>query len=137
MIQQSVCNSYKQEVLTGVHFPGDVFKIALYTASAVLNRKTIAYISAHEVVGMGYEPGGRILEGFMAILFNDTATLSFDDVTWPVSSITARGGLIYNSSKGNKSVGVMDFGENVTSTNGPFTVLFPEQSETGALIRLR
>ena len=44
--------------------------------------------------------------------------------------------LIYNSSKTNKAVYVLDFGSDISSTNGAFTVTFPTPGATNGLIRL-
>jgi hypothetical protein len=69
-------------------------------------------------------------------LFGDTAIVDFDNVTWPAASLTARGALIYNYTKGLRSIAVIDFGVNVTSTNGNFTLQFPTPDAVNALIRL-
>ena len=53
-----------------------------------------------------------------------------------VSTITARGALIYNASKANKAVAVLDFGADKTSTTGDFTVQFPINDASSAVIRL-
>jgi hypothetical protein len=49
------------------------------------------------------------------------------------ASVTARCALIYNSSQGNKSIAVLDFGSDKTSTN--FTITMPANTATAALIR--
>jgi hypothetical protein len=35
--------------------------------------------------------------------------------------------LIYNATQGNKAVGVLDFGQDISSFNAPFTVELPAQ----------
>jgi hypothetical protein len=53
---------------------------------------------------------------------------------WPVAGFTARGALLYNASKGNKAIAVLDFGADKTATT-TFTVQMPANSPTSALIR--
>lgn len=124
-ITTAVCNSFKQEILEGVHDSTDTYKIALYTDSATLGASTTAYSATNEVSGTGYSAGGKTLSGFSTGLSGSTAYLTFTDPQWTESTITARGCLIYNSSKSNKAIGVFDFGQNVTSVNGTFTVDLP------------
>jgi hypothetical protein len=61
--------------------------------------------------------------------------LTFSDPLFASSTITARGCLIYNSSKSNKAVAAFDFGADVVSTNGTFTVDLPVAGAS-ALIRI-
>lgn len=124
-ITTAVCNSFKQEILEGVHESTDTYKIALYTDAATLGASTTAYSATNEVSGSGYSAGGLTLSGLSTGLSGSTAYLTFTDPVWSNSTITARGCLIYNSSQSNKSVAVFDFGQNVSSVNGSFTVDFP------------
>jgi hypothetical protein len=124
-ITTAVCNSFKQEILEGVHESTDTYKIALYTDSATLGASTTAYSATNEVSGTGYSAGGLTLSGLSTGLSGSTAYLTFTDPVWSNSTITARGCLIYNSSQSNKAVAVFDFGQNVSSVNGNFTVDFP------------
>lgn len=136
-ITQALCSSFKQQLLKGEHdFDVDVFKIALYTSSATLDAGTTVYSSADEATGVGYTAGGLSLTGTTVSLTGTTAYVDFVDAVWPASTITARGALIYNSSKSNKAVGVLDFGTDKTSTTGDFTVQFPTNDAANALIRL-
>lgn len=134
-ITTAICNSYKQELLEGVHASGDTYKIALFTDSATLDKTTTAYSSTNEVSGTGYDAGGKSLTGFTSGLSTDTAYITFSDPSWTSSTITARGCLIYNSSKSNKAVAVFDFGSNVVSVSGTFTIDFPTAGAS-ALIRI-
>jgi len=124
-ITSAICNSYKQEIIEGVHSSSDVYKIALYTSSATLGATTTAYSSTNEISGTGYSAGGATLSGFTSGLSGSTAYLTFTDVAIANATITARGCLIYNSSKSNKAVAVFDFGSEISSVNGTFTVDFP------------
>src|SRR5262252_1004284 len=98
----TVCNSFKQELLQGVHnFPGDSFKIALYVATAPLGPATTVYLTEGEVTATGYTAGGSLLVNAQVFLDPNsrTAFATFDDATWDNSVIVARGALIYNQSK--------------------------------------
>lgn len=134
-ITTAICNSYKQELLEGVHASGDTYKIALYTDVATLDKATTAYSTTNEVSGAGYTAGGATLTGFSSGLATDTAYITFSDPSWSSSTITARGCLIYNSSKSNKAVAAFDFGSNVVSVSGTFTIDFPTAGAS-ALIRI-
>jgi hypothetical protein len=134
-ITTAICNSYKQEILEGVHASGDTYKIALFTSSATLGAATTAYATTNEVEGTGYTAGGINLANFASGLSGSTAYITFDDASWSNATITARGALIYNSSKSNKAVAVFDFGEDIVSTSGTFTVDLPAAGAS-ALIRI-
>jgi hypothetical protein len=134
-ITQALCNSYKKEALEGVHLAADVYKIALFTSTATLDKTTTAYATTNEVVGTGYTAGGATLSGYTTALTGDVANLTWTDPTWPSATITARGALVYNTSRSNKAVMVIDFGADITSTNGLFTVDLPATGAS-ALIRI-
>jgi hypothetical protein len=134
-ITSALCNSYKQEILEGVHASGDTYKIALYTSSASLSAATTAYSATNEASGTGYDAGGKVLSGLSTGLSGSTAYLTFSDPVWLDATITARGCLIYNSSKSNKAVAVFDFGSDIISVNGTFTVDLPAAGSS-ALIRV-
>lgn len=136
-ITQALCNSFKQELLAmAPHEATDVFKIALFTAAASLSKATTAYSTANESSGTGYVAGGAVLASFSATLDGDVAIIDFADPTWANSTITARGALIYNSSRSNKAVAVIDFGSDITSTNGTFTVTLPAPAAATGLIKI-
>lgn len=136
-ITTAVCNSYKQEIMQGVHASADTYKIALYTNVATLGKTTTVYSTTNEVAGTGYTAGGATLAGLNITLSGDTAVLDFTtDPSWPTASITARGALIYNSSKGNKAVAAFDFGSDITSTNGTFTAQLPAPDAANGLVRI-
>ena len=132
-IVQTQTTSFKKELYQAVHdFTTDTFKIALYTASADLNAATTAYSATNEVSGSGYSAGGVVLTGVVLGSSDYTAYVNFDNVVFG-ASVTARCALIYNSSKSNKSVAVLDFGSDKTSAS--FTVTMPSTTATTALIR--
>ena len=136
-IVHGICDSYKQEILRGIHTDTDTYMIALYDATATLDNTTTVYTTVGEVTGTGYTAGGQALTGFSVTLSGSTAILDFTtDPVWPSATITARGALIYNASKGNRAVMVIDFGADQTSTNGNFTVQFPVPDAVNGLIRI-
>lgn len=134
-ITQAVCNSWKGDILSGLHQPADVYKIALYTSAATLDKTTTVYTTSNEVVGTGYSAGGATLGTLTIAQTGDTWYWSWPDPTWPASTITARGALVYNSTRANAAVCVLDFGANITSTAGTFTVDLPAAGAT-ALLRV-
>lgn len=140
-IIQSMCTSFKQEVMQGVHnlnaVGGDTFKLALYTSNAVLTPATTIYSPLNEVPASGtYVAGGGVLTNGGVLSSLTTAYAGFLDISFTSASITAFGALIYNSSRGNKAVAVINFGANKTSLNSTFTVRFPPYNATSAIIRI-
>ena len=137
-ITAAITNSYKVELLSGIHLAADTYKIALFTSAATLSKSTTAYAATNEVAnGNGYTTGGATLAGFTTALDTDTAVLDWTtDPTWPAATITARGALIYNSTRSNKAVAVLDFGADIASTNGTFTVTFPAATAAAGLVRI-
>jgi len=145
-ITQAMCTSFKVDLLNGIHAFGttvaragttaDTMYMALYTSSATLDATTTAYSATNEVSGTGYVAGGQALTTVAPTSSGTTAYLDFDDETWTSSTITARGALIYNSDQSNKSVAVLDFGADKTSTAGDFTVVFPTADASNAIIRI-
>ena len=132
-ILQTQTTSFKTELYTGVHnLSTDTLKIALYTANADLNEATTVYTTTAEVTGTGYTAGGVTLTGVTINSSGFTAYVDFDNVVFN-ASVTARCALIYNASQGNKSIAVLDFGSDKTSTN--FTITMPANTASAALIR--
>ena len=137
MITQAMCSSFKQQILLAEHdMDTDVLKIALYTSLATLSAATTVYSTSDEVVGTGYTAGGNTLTSPTVSLSGTTAFVDFADTSWTTATITSRGALIYNSSKSNKAVAVLDFGSDKTSTAGTFTVQFPANDATNAIVRI-
>lgn len=136
-ITQAMCSSFKQQILLGEHdLDTDVIKLALYTSAATLSAATTAYTTSDEVVGTGYTAGGNTLTGATVSLSGTTAYVDFSDTTWSTATITARGALMYNSSKSNKAIAVLDFGADKTSTAGDFTVQMPTNDASSAIVRI-
>ena len=133
-IVQTQTTSFKKELYQGIHdLSTDTIKIALYTAFANLNESTTAYSSANEVVASGYTAGGEIMTGASINSDDYTAYVNWNNVSW-TAAVTARCALIYNVTQGNKSIAVLDFGSDKTSTT-TFLITMPANTSTAALIR--
>lgn len=134
-IVQTLTTSFKKESWQAVHdLTVDTLKLALYTGSATLNADTTVYTVTNEVSGGGYSAGGVTLTGATISTDGTTVYVDFDDAVWSPASFTARGALIYNFSKGNKSIAVLDFGADKTAVN-TFTVQMPVNSSSTAVLR--
>jgi len=133
-IVQGQTTSFKQELYQAVHnLSTDTIKMALYTGAASLTLDISVYTTSNEVVASGYTAGGNTLTGVTINTANNTAYVNFANTSW-TSALTARCALIYNASKGNKSIAVIDFGSDKTSTT-TFLVTMPANTSTTALIR--
>ena len=137
MITAGLTTSFKKEVLLGVHdLVNDVLKIALYTSAAELGPSTTVYSTTNEVSGTGYTAGGEVLVNVVVQQGNGTGYATFDNPSWPGANFTARGALIYNFTKGNKSIGVFNFGSDQTMNNQGFTIQLPADNPETAVIRI-
>ena len=145
-ITQAVCDSFKKELLEGEHdfrsSGGDQFKLALYGSSASLSNTTTAYTTSQEVSASGtYAAGGGNLTSTGAGATNNTSFIDFSDISFTSASISAQAAVIYNSNTSattntNAAVMVLDFGAVKTSTSGTFTVQFPTNNATSAILRI-
>jgi len=140
-ITQTLTDTFKQDCLDGAQnlgSGGNTLKIALYTSSASLGATTTAYATTNEVSGTGYTAGGVTLSS-QAVAYdssNNVAYFDAADPSWSSATITARGALIYNNTKSNASIAVLDFGSDFSSSNGTFQVQFPSAAHNTALIRI-
>ena len=139
MITAGLTNSFKEQLLLGVHdFLNDTFMMALYTSSAELGPNTTVYTPDNEVTGVGYVAGGQPLTGAVVnvSITQGVAYVSFDNPSWNAVTFATRGALIYNLSKGNKSVGVLNFGTDQTMLVQQFSVQLPADNPDTAFIRI-
>jgi hypothetical protein len=135
-IIQTQTTSFKAELYQAIHdLLTDTLKIALYGGSASLDASTTAYTTTEEVVGTGYTAGGVTITGVTVNSSGYTAYVSFNDPSWASASFTARAALIYNSSKANRSIAVLDFGADKTVSGNTFTITLPTNTASDALIR--
>lgn len=134
-IVQTQTTSFKAELYQGVHdlLTDDIY-IALYNGNANLDASTTVYTTADEITGTGYTAGGNLLSGTTVNTSGTTAYVNFANVQWNPAAFTTRCALIYNASKGNKSIAVLDFGADKTATS-TFTITMPANTATDALIR--
>jgi O-acetylhomoserine/O-acetylserine sulfhydrylase-like pyridoxal-dependent enzyme len=135
-IIQTQTTSFKAELYQAIHnLLTDTLKIALYTGDATLNADTTAYSTTNEITGTGYTAGGVVITGVTVNSSGYTAYVSFNNPSWPAASFTTRAALIYNSSKANRSIAVLDFGADKTVSGNTFTITLPTNNVTDALIR--
>jgi hypothetical protein len=142
-ITTAMCNSFKQELLGGVHdLDTNTLKIALIKASptgtygaATTNYSDVTG-NSDEATGTNYTTGGNTLAGATISLDSSTAIIDFTDTTWASATVSADGCIIYNTSQANKAIATIDFGGTKTSTNGDFVVQFPAAAASTAIIRI-
>lgn len=140
-ITSSMCNTFKQELLGGVHdLDTDTLKLALIkgSPSGTYGSATTNYsdLGSDEASGAGYSAGGTIVSGASITLDGATAFADFSDVTFEDVSVNALGCLLYNSSKSNKAIAVLTFTTVKKSINADFVVSFPTADSSNAIIRI-
>ena len=148
-ITSAFTNTFKEELLGGYHSfnasgdtpAGSSFKLALFTNSATLGSTTTAYATSNEISGTGYTAGGKALTNTGVAKSTTTSYTDFSDISWTSASFTARGCLIYNNSSisgltTNAAVCSIDFGGDKTVSSGTFTIQFPTNDSSDAIIRL-
>ena len=142
MITQGMCTSFKVGLLNGDFDFGigttQTFKVALYTSAATLSAATTAYSATNEASGAGYTAGGQAVSvSVVPTSTGTTAYLSFADVTWSVTTLTARGALIYKADGvTNPAIAVLDFGEDKQTNAGDFVINFPLADAANAIIKI-
>jgi hypothetical protein len=139
ILGQAQTTTFKLNLLKGLEnfFTGSpyTYKIALYNAVATINSETTAYTTTDEITGTGYIAGGKVLAPTIGSdTSNNSAYVTFANVTWSPANFAAAGALIYNSTT-NASVAVLNFGgEKIASTS--FTITFPADTSTTAVLRI-
>jgi hypothetical protein len=129
-IRHGYVHSFIDEVTTGTHdFDADEFKMALFDADATLTEDTTAYATTNEITGTGYTAGGATMVLATGYPTQDATTgrksYRWDNVTWAAATFGARAGLVYNASKANRAVAVIDFGALRSVSADTFAVTFP------------
>lgn len=139
-IVQTMCTSFKAEVAQALHNftagTGDVFKLALYVATANLGADTTVYTSTGEASGTNYTAGGIALTNITPLAANGTGYWSFDDATFSNVTLTCAGALIYNLTNGNRAVCVLNFGQTITKTASNLVITFPPMGATDSVLRI-
>jgi|TARA_R110000782_G_scaffold183183_1_gene273435 hypothetical protein len=142
---------FKQEVLKGninltaASPAAGSFWLALFTTAAPYTASSTVYSSADAgqvgTVGTAYATGGLSCGlGVIAQTGNFTTVDFPTNPNWAASTITARTGVLYQYVDGTtganqRIMAILDFGANITSTAGDFTVTFPSPTSdagTGA-----
>ena len=143
-------NSFKAQLLGGYHSfnasgdtpAGSAFKIALFLDTATITAASTVYSTSDEVAtATGYTAGGKALTNTGVGTTTVTSFTDFSDISWTSSSFTTRGCVIYNSSTisgltTNALVCSIDFGGNKTVSSGTFTIQFPTNDSSDAIIRI-
>jgi len=139
-IIQGTCDSFRTELLSGTHaFGTDTIKIALYSASsATITPQTTAYTSTGEISSTGYTSGGISLTGVTVLGSDGVGYVVWTAPVWVLPLLPGiDGALIYNSSKSNKSIAVLNFGTTrYPNSSGVFTLQYPYDPINNAIIRL-
>jgi len=136
MITQGIALEAKRALITGIHQPGDDYRIALYSAAAKIGPQTKAYVTDGEIKGKGYKAGGVKLKGFKTGGIGKNAFITFDDVELKNATFSTGGAMIYNASKGNAALCVLNLGGERHVFDGAFELKFPKPTENNALILL-
>ena len=137
-------DSFKSELLSGTHdfsSGGNTFKIALYvtTLGPPYTTSSTVYSTTNEVSssGTGYTTGGNALDGQgVSVPGSNTATVDFTNEVFSTVTLTSLGAAIYNDTNGDKLCLVIDFGGNKVATAGDFTIQFPADAATTAIIQV-
>ena len=107
-IYQTMCTSFKAEVAQALHNftagTGNVFKLALYLATANLGAETTAYTATGEASGTNYTAGGIVLTNITPTTAGTTGYWSFETATFTNVTLSCAGALIYNSTNANRAV---------------------------------
>ena len=144
-ITTAMCNSFKQELLGGVHdLDTHTLKIALIKPSPTgnFNKSTTNYsdltANSDEATGTNYSAGGQVLDSPVISIpsGSDTAIVDFADEVFSTLTLSADGAIMYNASQSNKAIAVFNFGSTISATNGDFTVVFPTADASNAVIRI-
>lgn len=139
-IVQTMCTSFKAEVAQGLHnftrSTGNVFKLALYVATANLGADTTVYTTSGEASGTNYSAGGIALTNITPLFSGTTGYWSFDDATFTNVTLSCAGALIYNSTNGNRAVCVLSFGNTITKSASNLVITFPPMGATDSVLRI-
>jgi len=139
-IYQTMCTSFKAEVAQGLHnftrTTGNVFKLALYVATADLSASTTVYTSSGEASGTNYTAGGIALTNITPTTSGTTGYWSFDNATFTNVTLSCAGALIYNSTNQNRAVCVLSFGNTIVKSASDLIITFPAPGATDAVLRI-
>jgi hypothetical protein len=149
---QGMANTFKAEVMTGIHALGpgtgvpartistpDTVKAALFLASGSRGPGDATYSVTSEMSGTGYTAGGVTVTMANAPHLDTTTGCFTPSASFQWTGFTSAGAfdccMMYNSSQGNKNIAVFTFGsQNITS--GTFTLTMPSDVAATALLRI-
>lgn len=125
-----IYNSFWEDLARGaIDLDSDTFKVMLTTSSYSQDKDADLKRSAvtNEVSGTGYSAGGTAATFTVTKdTANDRLDVTLGGVSWTTATITARKAVYYKSRGGASSadelVAVIDFGSDVVSTAGTFTL---------------
>lgn len=132
-----------------VTFAGDAFKIALIKVSptgtygaASTNYSNITG-NSDEVSGTGYTAGGQALANNITPATGGTTAFTSwsSNPSWTSSTFSTTAAMIYNTAArlegtANRSISTHDFGGTQTVSAGTFTLIFPTNDQTNAILRV-
>lgn len=132
-VTTTLVNSYKKHLLQGnIDFDNDTIKVMLLDENHTTDIDAQEYIddvSANEVSGTGYSAGGATLANGAVSQdnTNDRAKFDADDTVWTTSTIDAQYAVLYKDTgtpATSPIVGIVDFGELLSSTAADFSILW-------------
>lgn len=124
-------NAFLKMLNKEIDWDSDTIKVSLHTSSYTPDQDAHDYQNdlTNEVAnGNGYTTGGATLAnksiGYTGA--TNVVKLDADDTSWAASTITARYAVIYDATPGtsatNPLLGYVDFGADVASSGGAFTI---------------
>ena len=126
MIVSCTTNIARLSWFKGLLTPNQVYKVALYTSEASLDKKTEVYSHNGEVKRFGYTVQTLAPPTYGIDELQDLAYMQFKgDTVWPNSSISADGCMVFCEDLGNLAVYIGAFGSTISSTNDAFTLNLP------------
>jgi hypothetical protein len=146
---QSICTSFKVEQLNGIHALGttvvrgstaaDVFKAALFLATATIGAATTTYSTTGELAATGNYTAGGVTFTWIAPSSTGTTAFTTPSASFSWTAMTSSGAfdcvLLYNSTQGNKAVAAYTIGsQNITAGN--FSLTMPTNDATNGLLRV-
>ena len=126
-----IYNSALEDLARGaIDFDTDSFKVMLVTSGYAEDKDAHtkrSNVTNELAAGNGYTAGGvAVVPTITKDLANDRVDITFPQVTWPASTLTARKAVYYKSRGGAASadelVAVNDFGADVVTANGTLTL---------------
>lgn len=114
-----------------IDFLSDTIKVSLHTVTYTPAQDTDEFFSdaTNQITGTGYTAGGATLANKTLGYTAGTNVIKFDadDPSWATSTLTARYAVIYKdtgTASTSPLMGYIDFGADVSTTAGTFTVQF-------------